>query len=329
MINFGIMKFKNSTVEIKPVIQFVNHNQLYNYVKEGWNGNESVIEYKEILFAVSIKIGKSYWELPFLMLLSKYLKDEFLQDNNKSFNLSDQHFHYRKKRCINLPLFMISAQAESEVLLDFLMVLDLAQNILITSQEYNNVNSDLFLSSDDLENLAHADHLQYCIKKYYDTPKTTRAFFYSKKHWKVPYITLSERKIGLQILAPILDQSGAVWKCDNYNIVPKGYNCSFTDSFSTLKEFHYEPPVKEKLVYKGTFANCKQVFEDKQAISDLFKRVFKEEQDAQRRIQQEENEAYYNGGWQEDYFNAMTDGQLGDYNDFHGDLDDLDTWSRG
>jgi hypothetical protein len=30
-----------------------------------------------------------------------------------------------------------------------------------------------------------------------------------------------------------------------------------------------------------------------------------------------------------DYFNAMTDGQLGDYDDFGGSMDDIDTWSRG
>jgi hypothetical protein len=30
-----------------------------------------------------------------------------------------------------------------------------------------------------------------------------------------------------------------------------------------------------------------------------------------------------------DYFDAMTDGQLGDYDDFRGNIDDIDTWARG
>lgn len=30
-----------------------------------------------------------------------------------------------------------------------------------------------------------------------------------------------------------------------------------------------------------------------------------------------------------DYFNTMTDGQLGDWEDFKGDIDDIDTWARG
>lgn len=33
--------------------------------------------------------------------------------------------------------------------------------------------------------------------------------------------------------------------------------------------------------------------------------------------------------WKRDYFDAMTDGQLGDYDDFDGDIDDIDTWARG
>lgn len=36
--------------------------------------------------------------------------------------------------------------------------------------------------------------------------------------------------------------------------------------------------------------------------------------------------------YERDYFNAMTDGQLGDYDDFRengGNIDDIDTWARG
>ncbi|MDY0144350.1 MAG: hypothetical protein RBR97_20910 [Bacteroidales bacterium] len=33
--------------------------------------------------------------------------------------------------------------------------------------------------------------------------------------------------------------------------------------------------------------------------------------------------------WKRDYFDAMTDGQMGDYDDFDGSIDDIDTWSRG
>jgi len=31
--------------------------------------------------------------------------------------------------------------------------------------------------------------------------------------------------------------------------------------------------------------------------------------------------------WEREAFDAMTDGQLGDYDDFNGDLDDVRTWS--
>ncbi len=47
-----------------------------------------------------------------------------------------------------------------------------------------------------------------------------------------------------------------------------------------------------------------------------------------------DEEPYYepdnqDNDWKRDYFDAMTDGQLGDYDDFGGDIDDIDTWARG
>jgi hypothetical protein len=43
------------------------------------------------------------------------------------------------------------------------------------------------------------------------------------------------------------------------------------------------------------------------------------------------DDGYDSGGndWERDYFDAMTDGQMGDYDDFNGNIDDIDTWSRG
>lgn len=38
---------------------------------------------------------------------------------------------------------------------------------------------------------------------------------------------------------------------------------------------------------------------------------------------------YQENDWRRDYFDAMTDGQMGDYDDFNGDIDDIDTWARG
>lgn len=38
---------------------------------------------------------------------------------------------------------------------------------------------------------------------------------------------------------------------------------------------------------------------------------------------------YQENDWRRDYFDAMTDGQMGDYDDFGGDIDDIDTWARG
>ncbi|MDP3915069.1 MAG: hypothetical protein Q8R96_15185 [Bacteroidota bacterium] len=46
----------------------------------------------------------------------------------------------------------------------------------------------------------------------------------------------------------------------------------------------------------------------------------------------EVDEYYQNDDSDRDYFNAMTDGQLGDYDDFierDGNMDDIEDWARG
>ena len=43
--------------------------------------------------------------------------------------------------------------------------------------------------------------------------------------------------------------------------------------------------------------------------------------------EEKQNEIQYD--WRREYFDAMTDGQLGDYDDFEGNIDDIDTWARG
>lgn len=52
----------------------------------------------------------------------------------------------------------------------------------------------------------------------------------------------------------------------------------------------------------------------------------------QDRIDFDHNYSSRYDDYEEDYFNAMTDGQMGDYDDFRdggGNIDDIDTWSRG
>ncbi len=47
------------------------------------------------------------------------------------------------------------------------------------------------------------------------------------------------------------------------------------------------------------------------------------------REQDIESDNFEENNWEKDYFDAMTDGQMGDYDDFSGDIDDVDRWSRG
>lgn len=63
-------------------------------------------------------------------------------------------------------------------------------------------------------------------------------------------------------------------------------------------------------------------FKEKLKEKELIKRK-KEINNDDNSYEQESND------WEMDYFNTMTDGQLGDWEDFKGDIDDIDTWARG
>lgn len=46
-------------------------------------------------------------------------------------------------------------------------------------------------------------------------------------------------------------------------------------------------------------------------------------------FEQDYDDGKDNSDWERDYFDAMTDGQLGSYDEFRGNMDDVDTWTRG
>ncbi|MBK8143855.1 MAG: hypothetical protein IPK62_02055 [Bacteroidetes bacterium] len=90
---------------------------------------------------------------------------------------------------------------------------------------------------------------------------------------------------------------------------------------------------KEKLervlIFQGSFKECFALFNRDSFIEKSIDDLNTKKENNERQRQSEESQEYYNKGYEEDYFNAVTGGQLGFYSDFDGDIDDIDTWSRG
>jgi hypothetical protein len=81
-------------------------------------------------------------------------------------------------------------------------------------------------------------------------------------------------------------------------------------------------------IFIGTWEECASIIRIREKLDTLWRGKeedlrLKAEKEA-RAARQQDNADYWKSGWQSDYFDAMTDGQLGSYDDFGGNLDDLD-----
>lgn len=68
------MKFKNCDIDFKPSLKSIEHKPVYTFFKAGMSFMFPIKEYKEIFIYLSVKVGESVWEIPYLILLTKFLK---------------------------------------------------------------------------------------------------------------------------------------------------------------------------------------------------------------------------------------------------------------
>ena len=80
---------------------------------------------------------------------------------------------------------------------------------------------------------------------------------------------------------------------------------------------------KEKnLIYSGSLDECLVTFKDEKSLLLKFS-----EYKSQNTLNF--GNISFDDDSRRNYFDTMTDGNLGDYDDFNGNIDDIDTWSRG
>lgn len=92
--------------------------------------------------------------------------------------------------------------------------------------------------------------------------------------------------------------------------------------FSHYKEWNLTKHHEKELIYKGNFDECMIKFKDEKELLRLG-------YEHNKKPFLYDREIVFEDDWRRNYFDTMTDGSLGDYDDFDGDIDDIDTWSRG
>lgn len=286
--------------------------------------------YKLVTTELEVTIGDSKWIIPYQYIYEKESYD-IREKDGPIFSLI---------RIRNLPFFKIEKKNNYVALIWFLINLDSFGNfITIDANKFNLIKVDDFITSEDSKQLRDLEK-NYVIRLYKYIPQTPDNF-YDMPHersdqqrfikncwWRSPWINITGLNFPLE---KIYDSEEPFWKSKySINLLPETFISSFHKKIELLDEFwfflnshyHYKDFDGYSL-YKGNYKDCRDIFNDEVKLSKL-----KKEGHFRNMPNWGEPPRYKN----EDYFNAMTDGQLGDYSDFNagsGNIDDIDTWARG
>lgn len=276
--------------------------------------------YKLVSSIVEITIDNSKWNIPFQYIFSKERKSIYSQGKD-GYCHSEQIDGYYKMRILNQPLFELQNFPNFNELLNILFHFDTNFIKEIDNSQFNKISvSDLFFHGDEWS-LDNFNHFEYEVRLYPNIVKFKDAFFIDKRHWDIPHISLS----NFDFPDEMTQHFNFPKQVCNINIVPKNYRCSFHKIITSENDLHsakFFNRSKYYSLYTGKYGECKNFFDNKEALkkiatSELIKHIESPQVDD------------YNDS---DYFDAMTDGQLGNYDDFiegGGNIDGIDTWSGG
>lgn len=270
---------------------------------------------------------------------------------------------YRRERNLNIPLFELANHGPIETLIDFLILVDHGSCVEISHDEYDKGrpvdlfhNFDDFLSGIDKINLSNRNNINYCIRLYYGQAKDVENFYKLQCWWKVPHINLKNKKTRLEgeiVLPPYYEVKDIPFPHDNeyikshpdlyiprkyvFDVLPQGFKgMSFVENKNKNWNYTNErgSSVVNENIFNGTYEECEDIVLNDEAIRNLIiKRWTKKRIEEDMRIRERRNNAYDEdfgrGNWEREYFDFMTGGQLGDFDDYYGNMDDIDTWSQG
>ena len=134
------------------------------------------------------------------------------------------------------------------------------------------------------------------------------------------------------VVKSIFTETQEDYNCDKINIIKK-YKYGLLNHIDDKSNFGYLIlPIRSswnvgQTIFFGNWKDCEKIICDSETLNDLWSKKeasqkLKQDREA-RNAQAEDNAHYWKSGWEADYFDAMTDGQLGSYDDFEGNIDDL------
>jgi hypothetical protein len=254
--------------------------------------------------------------LPYLILLTKSLKSNCYIKNSKGDYHDNEIFDYKRIRSINIKYDDIIRKDDFSILFEIIQIIETANFVNINSELYNSFNNLSFFTEKETNDSKYFDNKEFIIRKSPNPFKDSKFYLDDDYLKDIHYLEFKVMDLLIQ-----------------YNIVPYNFIPSYFDSFISMEKYYFNTCFeneKWRIVFCGSYNDCSEIFNNPEKFDNLVKSVSKEENDRiNKRNKAECDDYYFGGGWKEDYYNAMTDGQYGDYNDFDGNIDEIDTWSKG
>lgn len=131
---------------------------------------------------------------------------------------------------------------------------------------------------------------------------------------------------------PLKNETIIKWQNSNYNLklLPIGNINVYkhdveiirNEEKNILKLWNAHKSKRKNLIFSGSLDECLIIFNDEKSLLLKFR-------DYHSKNTLNFGDLSVDDDWKSSYFDTMTDGNLGDYDDFNGNIDDIDTWSRG
>lgn len=264
------------------------------YVNEEFSFDKIYLgENKLIDLELKILYENKYAIIKYWILINKL-------ENEYAFSF-EKEYHYRKLILRQNSLFEISNQGLQNFIYYIISIIESIYNNPsdITADEYENINVEnlLKVSSRNFDSIEYGIFIIKSRGNESFTPtKNIITFSYGNREviialFPLGYVNLHYANIDV-----------------------------LKDSNSHMHKYLRNSQEKKELLFKGNLDECKTLLNNNSKIKILYSKF--------QNLKDTSNNFSYDN-WEKLYFDAVTDGNLGDFEDFHGDIDDVETWNNG
>lgn len=324
-----IITIDNKKIEIIPELVSVFHQSINVFSANPFE-KDKIPEHKEIKFNLKIYVEKKCWNIPYLVLLKKEIKDDFLEEYcDKYVKLSVRQgedsllytyipanlniFTYSKERYLNKPYFEIFKDEFNEYIFKILNYIDTIIDSTSTKEEYEFIENSTFynFNSQELENIELKE--RFVIREYRKEDiefGSIEKFHneYNVNQWQIPSLNYDEIESNLVKASGqsrIKEEDKIIFnKTGNVLIVlPYSYYSKYRPNFKEIKKYISEYNKYKKHIYfhfqganiySGTYQECLSLLNDSNALKNLRKKVFLERK---KKDSYGRNDNYDNGDW--------------------------------